>query len=421
MNSTINRQVAPSDSLNCHIQYIAPEKYHTESGIPIYLMRNQFSEAVKIDLIFDAGSIHHEIPVAGITTGLLLAGTETQTMAEINDKIDDFGGFFNSSVSADEAFLSIYGLNESILTISKIIEEALFNASFPEAELTHLKRERIQQLKVSLEKVSILAQRSFQAELFKDTPYGRISQEDDFSKIQSSDVHAFFKKNFKKGLKKINWVGNPSQEEIQSLCSLFSRWSYELNPTETMNFNPVVGLKTIEKEGALQTAIRMGKLLFDRSHPDYHHMTVLNTVFGDYFGSRLMSNIREDKGYTYGIGSYLLENQSKGYMLIGTEVGTDYLQDTLQQIESEMHRLQTEMIPWDELNLVKNYLSGQFLRSADGPFAMMELHTMVETRGLTYAFYEEALEAIQHVTPEILLQTAQNHLNFKDFLIVTAG
>jgi predicted Zn-dependent peptidase len=86
-----------------------------------------------------------------------------------------------------------------------------------------------------------------------------------------------------------------------------------------------------------------------------------------------------------------------------------------------MHRLQTEMIPWDELNLVKNYLSGQFLRSADGPFAMMELHTMVETRGLTYAFYEEALEAIQHVTPEILLQTAQNHLNFKDFLIVTAG
>ena len=421
MTDTINRSQAPSVSLSNDINYIEPERHLTPAGVPVYLMRNETSEAVKLELIFDAGSMYDEKPVAGLTTGMLLAGTADKTMAEINDIIDDHGGYFNASVSADYAYLNIFGLNESMDQLVPIIEEALYHANFPETELIQLKAERKQHLMVSLEKVSTLAQRGLQEHLFKGTPYGRINQPDDFDGVTRTDIQAFFETYFKKGLRKINWVGNPSAAQLDRILQCFARWSKEAKSLPSINYTPNIERIEVKKTDAVQTGIRMGKILFDRSHPDYHKMTVVNTILGEYFGSRLMSNIREDKGYTYGIGSYLGENQSNGYFVIATEVGNEFLADTLVQINAEIERMRTELVPQDELSLVKNYLSGQFLRSADGPFAMMDLFTMVEIRGLDYSFYQNALGTIEEITSEEIMETASNHLNSEEMLIVTAG
>ena len=421
MTDTINRSQAPSVSLSNDINYIEPERHLTPAGVPVYLMRNETSEAVKLELIFDAGSMYDEKPVAGLTTGMLLAGTANKTMAEINDMIDDHGGYFNASVSADYAYLNIFGLNESMDQLVPIIEEALYHAYFPETELIQLKAERKQHLMVSLEKVSTLAQRGLQEHLFKGTPYGRINQPDDFDGVTRTDIQAFFETYFKKGLRKINWVGNPSAAQLDRILQCFARWTKEVKPLPPINYTPSIERIEVKKADAVQTGIRMGKILFDRSHPDYHKMTVVNTILGEYFGSRLMSNIREDKGYTYGIGSYLGENQSNGYFVIATEVGNKFLADTLVQINAEIERMRTELVPQDELSLVKNYLSGQFLRSADGPFAMMDLFTMVEIRGLDYSFYQNALSTIEEITSEEIMETASNHLNSEEMLIVTAG
>jgi predicted Zn-dependent peptidase len=302
-----------------------------------------------------------------------------------------------------------------------IIEEALYHANFPESELIQLKAERKQHLMVSLEKVSTLAQRALQEHLFQGTPYGRINQPDDFDGVTQTDIQAFFETYFKKGLRKINWVGNPSAAQLDLILQCFERWSNEVTPPVKVNYNPSNERIEVKKTDAVQTGIRMGKILFDRSHPDYHKMTVVNTILGEYFGSRLMSNIREDKGYTYGIGSYLGENQSNGYFVIATEVGNEFLADTLVQINAEIERMRTELVPSEELSLVKNYLSGQFLRSADGPFAMMDLFSMAEIRGLDYSFYQHALRTIEGITSEEIMETAVTHLNSEEMLIVTAG
>jgi predicted Zn-dependent peptidase len=302
-----------------------------------------------------------------------------------------------------------------------IIEEALYHANFPESELIQLKAERKQHLMVSLEKVSTLAQRALQEHLFQGTPYGRINQPDDFDGVTRTDIQAFFETYFKKGLRKINWVGNPSAAQLDGILQCFARWSKEAKSLPPMNYTPSIERIEVKKADAVQTGIRMGKILFDRSHADYHKMTVVNTILGEYFGSRLMSNIREDKGYTYGIGSYLGENQSIGYFVIATEVGNEFLTDTLVQINAEIERMRTELVPAEELSLVKNYLSGQFLRSADGPFAMMDLFSMVEIRGLDYSFYQNALSTIEGITSKEIMETAVNHLNSEEMLIVTAG
>lgn len=417
----MNRSLAPSIALEQKINYILPETHHTSSHVPLFLMRNLNSEAVKIDLVFEAGTKLSQKPVAGLTTALLLAGTDTQTMAEINDQIDDFGGYFNSSVSADHAYLSIYGLNESIESIATVIENALFRANFPDIELAQLKEERRQKLKVSLEKVSTLAQRGFQERLFVGTPYGNIHMPEDYTTITRDEVIQFYEAHYRNGLMKINWVGNPNKDQIERIKGIFSRWNFKTHPKESPVFSPELKPLHIEKADAVQTGIRMGKMLFDRSHPDYHKMTVVNTVLGDYFGSRLMSNIREDKGYTYGIGSFLGENQSNGYFVIATEVGNAFLEDTIVQIKHEIERLRMECIPQEELELVKNYLLGQFLRGADGPFSMMDLFSAAETKGLDFSFYEHALHTILAITAEDIQHIAHTHLNTEEMLLVTAG
>jgi predicted Zn-dependent peptidase len=165
----------------------------------------------------------------------------------------------------------------------------------------------------------------------------------------------------------------------------------------------------------------MGRFLFPKSHPDYIDFQVLNTILGDYFGSRLMSNIREDKGYTYGIGSGVMDLNQTGYFVIVTEVGKEVLDLTLNEIKLEMERLQNELVAGDELDLVKNYMLGQLLKSADGPYAMLDMYNSVDMYGLTLAFYDEAIQKIKHITPERIRELAKQYLNVEDFLIITAG
>ena len=174
--------------------------------------------------------------------------------------------------------------------------------------------------------------------------------------------------------------------------------------------------QSIEKEGALQSAIRIGKLMFNKTHPDFQSLQVLNTVYGGYFGSRLMSNIREDKGYTYGIGSGLVSLQHGGYFFITTEVGVDVTAKAIKEIYFEMDRLRKEKITTDELQLVKNYLLGTFLRSVDGPFAMADRFKGILNYNLGYDYFDRYIATIRAVSASDLMGLANTYFD-KDSMI----
>jgi predicted Zn-dependent peptidase len=176
-----------------------------------------------------------------------------------------------------------------------------------------------------------------------------------------------------------------------------------------------------EKKDALQTAIRIGKIMFNKTHSDFISFSVLNTILGDYFGSRLMSNIREDKGYTYGIGSYLMENTHFGYFMIATEVAKEVREATIQEVKNEIERLQNELVPMEELALVKSYLLGQLLKAADGPYAMLDLFSGVELHGLPISFYNAYIKKVQEISPEEIREMARKHLDWKSLSIISIG
>ena len=281
-------------------------------------------------------------------------------------------GFVDINVSHEYAILSLYSLNSQLLELLRVVLSALENVTFPEGEVKELLKDRKQKLKVNLGKVNYLAQIELQKRLFKGTLYGKTIELNDFDTINRALIQDFYDTYYRKGINKVSLIGNVNDEDTNAIHALLGPWYKKKIIPKSMTFNPEKGVFHVEKAGALQSGIRVAKIMFDKHHADYHGFNVMNTIFGDYFGSRLMKNIREDKGYTYGIGSALASYPETGVFLIATEVGAEVCNVALKEIYKEVELLRSEKVSDEELSLVKNYMLGSFLRNSDGPFSMSD-------------------------------------------------
>ncbi len=417
----LNRTLTPELKQIDKIDFVKPLVFDISGDTKLFFMQEVPNDTARLDLYFDAGTVKGNSGVASFVNGLLLSGTPSKTSIQINNEIDGLGGFFESGVSNENAVVTMYSLRENLLPILRIMKDAIQHLALHDHEVEELINERRQRFKVSMEKVSFLAQRGFQQRLFNDSLYGRVTNEGDFDKISIPELRRFFNENYLHGLTKVVVVGDLTQDEVDEIIDLTGSWAKGTKSEFEKNISNLKGSAHIVKEGALQTAIRVGRMLFNKTHEDYNDFLILNTIFGDYFGSRLMSNIREDKGYTYGIGTMVAELHETGYFLIATEVGKDVKDATLKEIRYEIERLQTEPVGTEELDLVKNYMLGQLLKSADGPYSMTDLYMSVEPYGLELDFYNKSIESINSITPERIMELAKKYLNWNDMTVVSAG
>ncbi len=405
-----------------HIAFVKPTQFDVTEKVKLLWMKNVPNDTVRLDLFFDAGITRQQQSIPSIVHSLLFSGTNEFSSVEIHEKIDAFGGFLDTDISFETAVVSIYCLREHILPISQIVSDAINGLSFRENEVEDNLRSMKQQYLVNQQKVKSVAQQQFRKKMFASSEaYAHVADVTHFEQAEITAYKKFWKEHYLNGLTRITLVGDLDTDTVDALIDLFGKWSMDDTPKFEGNFLPEIGRFDFPKEDALQTAIRMGRFLFKKDHPDYPEFQVLNTILGDYFGSRLMSNIREDKGYTYGIGTAFLELHENGYFVVVTEVGKDVCENTLNEIRYEFNRLQTELVPDDELELVKNYMLGQILKSADGPYAMLDLFNSVDMYGLTLDFYDNAIAKVRAITPERIQELAQQYLKWEDYLIITAG
>lgn len=417
----LNRTISPELKSIDKIDFVKPQIFDISDDAKLFFMKEVPNETARLDLYFDGGSIKGEVGVASFVNGLLLSGTETKTSVQIHNEIDALGGFFESGISNENAVVTIYSLKENLIPILQILKESIDNLALHKHEIDELISDRLQKFKVSMEKVNFLAQRGFQQRLFNESIYGRITNEEDFKNVSRKEIKQFFVDNYLNGLKKVVVVANISTDEVDSIIDITGSWTSNHRSTFQKDVKNIKGAHHIEKKGAVQSAIRIGRMLFNKKHEDYLDFLILNTLLGDYFGSRLMSNIREDKGYTYGIGTMIGELHEMGYFMIATEVGKNVREATLTEIKFEIERLQNELVPAEELELVKNYMLGQLLKSADGPYSMMDLYMGVEPYGLDLDFYNKSIESIHNIKAERIQELAKKYLNWKDMTIVSAG
>ncbi|MBP9029931.1 MAG: insulinase family protein, partial [Bacteroidales bacterium] len=158
------------------------------------------------------------------------------------------------------------------------------------------------------------------------------------------------------------------------------------------------------------------------NHPDMPGLVVLNTILGGYFGSRLMRNIREDKGFTYGISSFIIPMAELSALVVSTEVGSAFTEKTVDEVFKEMIKLQTEPVSNDELELVRGYMTGQVLRTFDGPFAIADsLASLFQYNNLDFEYINNLIRTINEITPTQLLGLAKKYLDVDRMVVSIAG
>ena len=166
----------------------------------------------------------------------------------------------------------------------------------------------------------------------------------------------------------------------------------------------------IEFPDAFQSAVRIGGLSLDRRHPDYLKMRVVITLLGGYFGSRLMSNIREEKGYTYGIAASLMTYPDHGMLAISAETANEYVESLIGEVYHEIDRLQNELVPVGELKMLKNYMLGDMCRSYESAFSLADAWISLQVSGLSSSYFAEALNAVKNITPDEIRELAQKYI-----------
>jgi zinc protease len=418
----LNRSLAPVFNQIENLEVTQAIPHTLKNGIPMFVLNTGTQDLLKLELLFRAGNWEESKRLVAATVNSMLGdGTRLHTAEEIADGLDAYGAFFQTENGADWASVTLYSLTKYLDKTLPLLNEILTESVFPEKELkTYLQNKR-QNLKVNNERVDFIARKKFSEALFGAAhPYGYYATESDYDAIKREDLVTFFKEYYAADTCKIIVSGKVSPATVGLIDSFLGQEQFKNNTKQASKQFACKSSETknivVLKEESIQSAIRVGKLIVNKTHPDYMGLQVLNTVLGGYFGSRLMSNIREDKGYTYGIGSAVASNSEQGYFFISTETGTDVCRKALHEIYYEIKRLQEELVPDEELSLVKNYMLGTFLRSIDGPFELAHKFKGILTYDLGYSYYHDYINTVKNITSEKLRQLAITYLQ-KDSMI----
>jgi predicted Zn-dependent peptidase len=421
----LNRTQAPFAAEITNIKIKEAVENTLQNGIKIYAINAGNEEVLKLDFVFNAGAIAQQIKgQANFTAKMLSEGTSKYSAAEIAEKLDFYGAYFQAKSGTDEATLTLYCINKHLNNCLPFIVEILTDSIFPEKDLAILKKNSIQNLIVNEERNSYLARRAFNKSVFGNTVYGSFFTKEDIQSIDRNDLVGFYKTHYQQGIKYIIVSGFVNDLVINTISSNFGNSTFSKNSDINTSYQDKTFVQEdifIEKTSSVQSAIRIGKKLFNRNNPDFREIQLLNLILGGYFGSRLMKNIREEKGLTYGIYSAIEAYPNDACWYIDTEMNNDLCEQGVEEIYKEVKKLRTEKIEVDELRVAKNYLLGSFLRSIDGPFSLADRFKILQDYNLTYQYYYEYIEIIKNSTPEGLLELANKYLNEETFTKVRVG
>jgi predicted Zn-dependent peptidase len=308
----------------------------------------------------------------------------------------------------------------------EIAEQIIKYPVFPQKELSNYKQNQKQQLIIERQKVSAVARETFASSLFGKTHYyGIFAAPDDYDKLKSPQLKDFYEQHYSSANAFAVVAGKISEKEINLISEYFgkSQWgnSEKIESAKQNIDTAPEKFIHINKNDGVQSAIRVGKILFNKKHPDYCDMIFLNTVLGGYFGSRLMKNIREEKGYTYGIYSNIVCMRDSGYFSITTEAGNKYVKSTIEKIKKEILCLQQQKITKNELSLVKNYITGDMLRAIDGAWKIADVYIDIRQIDEDFEFIKRMFDEILKITPERILNLANKYLDINTLTTVIVG
>jgi predicted Zn-dependent peptidase len=415
---TLDRINQPAIKIPDKISLLKPEEIKLDNGILVNSINAGTQDVVKIECIFRAGVWYQDKKLLAFSTiKMLTEGTKKHSASRLAEIFDSHGAFIETEAEKDNTYISLYCLNKHLEKLLPVLAEMINEPTFPQNELSVFLENTKQEQLVSMQRVSFLARLKFTEQLFgAKHPYGQSAAIEDYDNVERNEIISYHKKNYHAGNMRMIVSGKVNKNTLKLVNTYFGN-SVRLKPgkTEKERVLETSGSKNkkafFPQKDAIQSGIRIGKMLFTKKDPDYFGMLVLNMILGGYFGSRLIKNIREDKGYTYGIGSGIMSMRNAGYFYIASEVGADVRKQAVREVYKEIERLRKEPVLPEELNLVKNYMIGSFLRSIDGPFALADKLKGIIDYDLDFTkYYSQYIQTIKKITSKQLLELANRHL-----------
>ena len=403
-----------------------PEKIVLDNGLPAYIIPGENQEVTRLDLIFEAGTSFQDSKLqAAAVNGLLSEGTQSHTSVQIAEILDFHGAYTDYFLTKDTAGITLYGLTKYYDRLLPLMGELITEAIFPEEELAIYTDRKRQEYLVNIQKVRYKATQAFNKLIFGEkSAYGQVPEANDFGKLTRENLLDFYHRRYRDFYIILSGkIDDPLLQNLNRIQGAIPRKKQQEIATPATDFvlPEPQQQQLIEKKKALQSALRLGALSLSRRHPDYPGLNLLNTVLGGYFGSRLMSSIREEKGYTYGIFSAIQNHRYASSFSVATEVNAKYTAEALLEIKHQMQRLCEEKISETELNTVKNYVYGTYLSNFDGSVRLAERFKKSAELEIPFSFYKESLEQMMQHTPDDLLSLAGKYLNPANMKTLVVG
>ena len=401
-----------------------PAELILANGTPLYIIEAAGLDAVRIDFVFSAGQCHQSRKLQALfACRMLREGCRGYSAAEFAERLDYYGAWLELSVSMNRSFVTLYTLKKHFASTIELVQRMLTEPSYSEEQFNTVRANNKAQLLVSLQKGDVQAMRALRHSIYgPEHPCGMNATPEDYDTLRVTDAIAFYRRYYGSHTCQIYLSGDVDSGVLEQVEALFGReaWGSEVKSEELRvksslladahSESPKQDVQFIPHPTAVQDSIRMGCLLMDVTDADYLPMRVLAAVLGGYFGSRLMKNIREEKGYTYHIGADLVTNTSQTLFLIHCEAQAGKASEVIDEVRREMQRLQAEPISDEELCMVRNYMTGEICRNYESAFALTDAYIFTHSLGLPIEHIEHTLEAIGSTDATRLQQLAQRYL-----------
>jgi len=428
MSKQPDRTTPPESKPFHHIPFPKYTSRHLSNGIEVHFLPFGEVGVLEFQAIFRAGK--NFLPIAGLgsyTTRMMQEGSQRYSSLQLSQQLDTYGAWINVEQEEEATAFKLATTTPNAPFTLPLLKEILLHPRFPAEEFDQMKQRGLHSARINFEKTTTHARRNFAHQLFGAShPYGLHTGPEEIEKLDLNQVIQYHEDWLFPANMSLAVVGKFEEAEIMSLMEEeFGQLKLSRTPIEEVREFPYTALNQGGRRhislGGMQSTVRLGHLTVKRSHPDYYRLAVVSTILGGYFGSRLMSNIREEKGYTYGIYAGIAAMKHEGVLIVQGDVGNEYVEATIKEVKKEMKRLQEEEIGEEELSLVKNYLLGKSISERESPFQMGDWLRFSLVNGISFEELDRRFEVIRKLKREEVPELASRYFNPEDMLEVVAG
>ena len=404
-----------------------PHQLTMPNGVPLYQLDGADKGVVRFDLLFKGGYAVQDKPLlAMFTNRMLREGAGELTAAEISHRLDYYGAWIDMYSSQNCNHIILYTMSKHLIPLLEVLEDMVKRPLFPQDNLDTIKNNNKSHFAINSRKVDIVSQRYFENSLWgSEHPLGHVVEEGDYDAITRNDILNYYSRYYGSRNCSMFISGTVNDEIVAALTRCFGNESWgcstECATAQVALPSPTFGRRNVSVPGTMQSAVKIGFMAMDAAHPDFFKFRFLTVLLGGYFGSRLMSNVREENGYTYHIAAELDTYGHRNAFMISSEAATGYVEPLIKEVYAELERLVNEPVDEEEIELVRNYIMGELCREYEGQSAKAEVFVNAWLSGVDFASVNRYVDEIKSVTPAQLQSLAREYFKKENMIEIIAG